>query len=246
MELPERSLVPTGAPRSTTVGAAPSTDRESSSGGGGQCGLPLLPLLGAVVVVLLAVLGLGWHRVHDLDGQVSAQAAASASLARDYDALLSARAVDSPLSVHVLDTRLGQPGAGVPCTLEVQRQSQSQSQSSQSAGAKAAKRWEAVGTARTAPSGRLETALLPAGAALEAGATYRLTFDTGTYFEAQQLPPPSEQQQEQQGGSGAATAAASAYFYPEVAISFRIDAPTEHYHIPLLISPFGYTTYRGS
>ena len=233
MELPERSLVPTGAPRSTTVGAAPSTDRESSSGGGGQCGLPLLPLLGAVVVVLLAVLGLGWHRVHDLDGQVSAQAAASASLARDYDALLSARAVDSPLSVHVLDTRLGQPGAGVPCTLEVQRQSQR----SHSAGAKAAKRWEAVGTARTAPSGRLETALLPAGAALEAGATYRLTFDTGAYFEAQQLP---------QGGSGAATAAASAYFYPEVAISFRIDAPTEHYHIPLLISPFGYTTYRGS
>jgi 5-hydroxyisourate hydrolase len=229
MEFPERSLVPTGAPRSTTVGAAPSTDRKSGGGGGGggggHCGLPLLPLLGAVVVVLLAVLGLGWHRVHDLDGQVSAQAAASASLARDYDALLSARAVESPLSVHVLDTRLGKPGAGVSCTLEVQRQSQSQSQS-----AGAAKRWETVGTARTAPSGRLERALLPAGAALEAGATYRLTFDTGAYFEAQPLPPPS----------------ASAYFYPEVAISFRVDAPTEHYHIPLLISPFGYTTYRGS
>jgi 5-hydroxyisourate hydrolase len=34
--------------------------------------------------------------------------------------------------------------------------------------------------------------------------------------------------------------------YPEVVISFRVSAEAEHYHIPLLISPFGYTTYRGS
>jgi 5-hydroxyisourate hydrolase len=35
-------------------------------------------------------------------------------------------------------------------------------------------------------------------------------------------------------------------FYPEVPIVFKIDHPNEHYHIPLLISPFGYSTYRGS
>ncbi len=34
--------------------------------------------------------------------------------------------------------------------------------------------------------------------------------------------------------------------YPEVGVSFKVSAETEHYHIPLLISPFGYTTYRGS
>lgn len=35
-------------------------------------------------------------------------------------------------------------------------------------------------------------------------------------------------------------------FYPEVVIAFRIDDPGRHYHIPLLISPFAYSTYRGS
>ena len=35
-------------------------------------------------------------------------------------------------------------------------------------------------------------------------------------------------------------------FYPEVSVAFRIGAPDEHYHVPLLLSPFGYSTYRGS
>ncbi len=35
-------------------------------------------------------------------------------------------------------------------------------------------------------------------------------------------------------------------FFPEVAIQFRIDDPSAHYHVPLLLSPYGYTTYRGS
>ncbi len=34
--------------------------------------------------------------------------------------------------------------------------------------------------------------------------------------------------------------------YPEVTVSFKVSAEVAHYHIPLLISPFGYTTYRGS
>lgn len=35
-------------------------------------------------------------------------------------------------------------------------------------------------------------------------------------------------------------------FFPEVTIDFRIDDVAQHYHVPLLLSPFGYSTYRGS
>ena len=35
-------------------------------------------------------------------------------------------------------------------------------------------------------------------------------------------------------------------FFPEVAIMFKVDDPAQHYHVPLLLSPFGYSTYRGS
>jgi 5-hydroxyisourate hydrolase len=64
--------------------------------------------------------------------------------------------------------------------------------------------------------------LLTAGA-LSRG-TYRLTFETGAYFAASQR----------------------ASFYPRVEIVFQVSAPDEHHHVPLLLSPHGYTTYRGS
>jgi 5-hydroxyisourate hydrolase len=35
-------------------------------------------------------------------------------------------------------------------------------------------------------------------------------------------------------------------FYPEVTVAFRLADPADHYHVPLLLSPFGYSTYRGS
>jgi len=58
--------------------------------------------------------------------------------------------------------------------------------------------------------------------------TYRLTFGTGAYFAARAVPT----------------------FYPEVAITFTIPEPgagdTGHCHVPLLLSPFAYSTYRGS
>ena len=53
---------------------------------------------------------------------------------------------------------------------------------------------------------------------------YRLRFDTGAYFKAIGV----------------------RAFYPEVHVVVRIDDPAQHYHIPLLLSPFGYSTYRGS
>ena len=54
--------------------------------------------------------------------------------------------------------------------------------------------------------------------------THRLLFSVGKYFESLN--------QES--------------FYPEVTVTFLIGSATEHYHVPLLISPFGYSTYRGS
>ncbi|UYM05541.1 hydroxyisourate hydrolase [Solicola gregarius] len=54
--------------------------------------------------------------------------------------------------------------------------------------------------------------------------TYRLRFDTAAYFAST-------------GSDG---------FYPEVVISFAVRDPDQHYHVPLLLSPFGYSTYRGS
>jgi 5-hydroxyisourate hydrolase len=56
------------------------------------------------------------------------------------------------------------------------------------------------------------------------GGTYRLGFDTAAYFESTG----------QQG------------FFPEVTITFTIDDPAQHYHVPLLLSPYSYSTYRGS
>jgi 5-hydroxyisourate hydrolase len=79
--------------------------------------------------------------------------------------------------------------------------------------------WTEIGAAETDADGRART-LLPDGTELEA-ATYRLRFDTGGYL-------------------GPDT------FFPEVVLTFAVSAPEEHHHVPLLLSPFGYTTYRGS
>jgi 5-hydroxyisourate hydrolase len=60
--------------------------------------------------------------------------------------------------------------------------------------------------------------------ALDASGTYRLIFDTGDYFAKRDV----------------------ACFYPEVAVCFAVSDPRGHYHVPLLLSPFAYSTYRGS
>ncbi|MDQ4120280.1 MAG: hydroxyisourate hydrolase [Acidobacteriota bacterium] len=82
--------------------------------------------------------------------------------------------------------------------------------------------WEPIGHGTTDKDGRLRN-LLASGSGLEPG-NYRLTFDTGAYFTAQ-------------GIEG---------FYPEAAIVFVVRDAAQHYHVPLLLSPFGYSTYRGS
>ncbi|HEY5242811.1 MAG TPA: hydroxyisourate hydrolase [Polyangiaceae bacterium] len=82
-------------------------------------------------------------------------------------------------------------------------------------------RWSRAGDGVTDADGRLRT-LLPEGS-LRAG-VYRLTFDVGAYFRSQ----------------GVST------LWREVTIEFVVDDATAHFHVPLLVSPFGYSTYRGS
>jgi len=82
--------------------------------------------------------------------------------------------------------------------------------------------WRRLTSARTDHQGRCDQ-LLPEGQELSAG-VYRLIFETGNYFAAQK----------------------TAALYPVVEVTFRIHNGESHVHIPLLLSPNGYTTYRGS
>jgi 5-hydroxyisourate hydrolase len=86
----------------------------------------------------------------------------------------------------------------------------------------AANGWEPVGAGLTDEDGRLSD-LVPEGAE-PMPATYRIRFDSGAYFDAR----------------GVRT------FYPAVVVEFQVSDPGEHHHVPLLLSPFGYATYRGS
>jgi 5-hydroxyisourate hydrolase len=82
--------------------------------------------------------------------------------------------------------------------------------------------WRTLGQGATDADGRLGN-LISAQRALAAG-IYQLTFDVGSYFQA----------------------AGVECFYPSIAITFEVRHPAEHHHVPLLVSPFGYSTYRGS
>jgi 5-hydroxyisourate hydrolase len=84
-----------------------------------------------------------------------------------------------------------------------------------------ASEWTPVGRGVTDDKGRVMT--LTSGP-ISPGA-YRLTFDVGAY-------------QREMGFT--------VTFFPEVRITFNVRDTEEHYHLPLLLSPFGYTTYRGT
>ncbi len=81
--------------------------------------------------------------------------------------------------------------------------------------------WLPIGVGHTDGDGRLRT-LTPAGA-LAVG-TYRIRFDTAAYFSSQRIEA----------------------FFPVVEIQFAVLDGGSHYHVPLLLSPFAFSTYRGS
>lgn len=82
--------------------------------------------------------------------------------------------------------------------------------------------WEPVGAGLTDEDGRLG-ALLPGGGEPMAG-TYRIRFDSGAYYAARSVDT----------------------FFPVVVVEFEVTDPHGHHHVPLLLSPYGYSTYRGS
>ncbi len=85
--------------------------------------------------------------------------------------------------------------------------------------------WAQVGSGLTGPDGRLDGRggdWLPAGE--PAQGIYRITFASGSYFAER----------------------GTASFYPEITVTFEVSSPGEHYHVPLLLSPYAYSTYRGS
>jgi 5-hydroxyisourate hydrolase len=82
--------------------------------------------------------------------------------------------------------------------------------------------WQTIASATTNADGRAAELLLR-GATLTAG-TYRLWFDTAAYFRARGMES----------------------FYPHVEIVFVVNDAAQNYHLPLLLGPFSYSTYRGS
>ena len=85
--------------------------------------------------------------------------------------------------------------------------------------------WREMGRGVTNADGRAMS-LLPSGGTLSVG-TYQLRFDTRSYFKEN-------------------LSSLSPSFFPEITITFSVTDPAHPHHIPLLLSPFGYSTYRGS
>ena len=82
--------------------------------------------------------------------------------------------------------------------------------------------WTLLGSIPTDADGRIKN-LLPTGTALTVG-TYRLRFTTGDYWHKQSL----------------------TTFHPLIEVTFTVTDASRHHHVPLLISPFGYSTYKGT
>lgn len=124
------------------------------------------------------------------------------------------------VSTHILDTSVGRPAEGVAVQLAAR--------SGRTAD------WQALGGSATDADGRCKD--LPA---LPEGTTHvRLDFAVEPYFEKS-----ANQQADAQQDAPANRD--SGAFFPEVAITFAVE-PGEHYHVPLLLNPFGYSVYRGS
>jgi 5-hydroxyisourate hydrolase len=80
--------------------------------------------------------------------------------------------------------------------------------------------WKSIAKGVTDADGRVKPLL----ETIPTPGTYRIRFEVGPYFEAQGFD----------------------CFFESVCVEFLVKSETEHYHVPLLVTPFGYTTYRGS
>ena len=82
--------------------------------------------------------------------------------------------------------------------------------------------WARLGSAVTDAQGRIRD-FFPSNASWRAG-QYRVVFRTGEFYAQRQQPS----------------------FFPEVPVVFKVEDAGQHYHIPLLLSPYGFSTYRGN
>ncbi|WP_406122687.1 hydroxyisourate hydrolase [Streptomyces canus] len=124
------------------------------------------------------------------------------------------------VSTHILDTSVGRPAQGVAVQLSARPGREAD--------------WQALGGSVTDADGRCKD--LPA---LPEGTTHvRLDFEVEPYFLKKQA-------DAQQDAPANRDSGATGVFFPEVAITFAVN-PGEHYHVPLLLNPFGYSVYRGS
>ncbi|WP_432137059.1 MULTISPECIES: hydroxyisourate hydrolase [unclassified Streptomyces] len=131
------------------------------------------------------------------------------------------------VSTHILDTSLGRPAEGVAVHLSAR--------SGRSAHDGREGDWRPLGGSATDADGRCKD--LPA---LPEGTTHvRLAFDTETYFTKKQAAAQQDAPALRDSENDRPV------FFPEVTIAFAV-VPGEHYHVPLLLNPFGYSVYRGS
>lgn len=122
-----------------------------------------------------------------------------------------------PVTCHVLDTSVGKPAANIPCTLSRFLKSADGSPSSSC--------FE-VAKASTNEDGRvaaweMRQKGVAGKLALEEGFTYKIRFETWDHFKGET-------------------------FFPYIEVVFTVKEINQHYHIPLLLSPYAYSTYRGS
>lgn len=138
-------------------------------------------------------------------------------------------ATTASVSTHILDTSVGRPAEGVAVQLSARTGRHEE--------------WRVLGSSRTDGDGRCRDLPAPPEGAVH----LRLVFDVEPYLtaDARQRNPiddPTRQAEEQRDVPRAGDSDA---FFPEVTIVFAAD-PGEHYHVPLLLNPFGYSVYRGS
>ncbi|OAG25266.1 Hydroxyisourate hydrolase [Alternaria alternata] len=128
-----------------------------------------------------------------------------------------------PITCHVLDTTLGRPGPNIPVTLTLHPATAANAESPTKFSGLTNTDGRVVSWT---PSSPFSSASLEEVFKQEGDQKYTLSFDTEAYF----------------GERGVKT------FFPEVEVKFlvRQEAKGEHYHVPVLLGPFGYTTYRGS
>jgi len=128
----------------------------------------------------------------------------------------------SGLTTHILDLTHGTPASDVVIELFYQEAGVTSEATTRAANSD----WTLLKTAVTNPDGRLDQPIL-SGEEMKIG-SYELVFHIGDYFRSRKVmvsEPP---------------------FLEQVPVRFGIAEPTKHYHVPLLVSPWGYQVYRGS